>query len=386
MLNQQYAVHPAVDSHIKPLLMSLSRAKKLDISCGTIEIDPMTSSCGDVKADRFKLSVPYCKQNLTWNVFFDSQCPDMGPDFIFNDNNFLSDMDINTLSAKIPSLAAWNPTNKDALLNVLIELLSCYKKYQIQLMHKEARLSAEYNMLMGSIDVKLEDVEVVLLPFGFKPTEARFVISLSVNVSQLQMYNFETEIETAILLVTFSGADWSRIVPQLYFSKSLEEILIQRTGPLNMPPFPADQYLLNYVEEIKKYISDKVNCVVQMYDKRIEYITAFTSLRRLSIIEVDVINYNYAVCLIDQNDFHCIIHIKLPLEFPTIPPLVRLESPYHMISPTDSYYEIVENYPYNVHWSPRKMITQLTQFICRFAINRFKCNVTKPCSKNNLKS
>lgn len=55
----------------------------------------------------------------------------MGPDFIFNDNSFLADIDIDTLSVKVPSLTEWNPNDKHALLNVLIELLSCYKQHQV---------------------------------------------------------------------------------------------------------------------------------------------------------------------------------------------------------------------------------------------------------------
>lgn len=66
-----------------------------------------------------------------WNVLFDSQCPEMGPDFIFNDQNFLMDPDIDMLSTWVPSLVRWNPNDTDALLNVLIELLLYYKEHQV---------------------------------------------------------------------------------------------------------------------------------------------------------------------------------------------------------------------------------------------------------------
>ena len=66
-----------------------------------------------------------------WNVLFDSQCPEMGPDFIFNDQTFLMDPDIDILSTWVPSLVKWNPNNTDALLNVLMELLLYYKEHQV---------------------------------------------------------------------------------------------------------------------------------------------------------------------------------------------------------------------------------------------------------------
>lgn len=103
----------------------------LGVCCETIKIDSLSSSCGKEQGDRFKLSIPYAKQNLVWNVFFDSQCPEMGPDFIFNDNTFLADIDVDTLSVKVPSLANWNPNDENALLNVLKELLLCYKEHQV---------------------------------------------------------------------------------------------------------------------------------------------------------------------------------------------------------------------------------------------------------------
>lgn len=68
-----------------------------------------------------------------WNILFDSQYPEMGPDFIFNDQNFLMDPDIDTLSNRVPSLVEWNPDNTDALLNVLTELLLYYKEHQVNI-------------------------------------------------------------------------------------------------------------------------------------------------------------------------------------------------------------------------------------------------------------
>lgn len=98
---------------------------------GAVKVESVSRSCDKAVEDRFKLSIPYARQSLTWNVFFDSQCPEIGPDFLFYDDTFLADMDIDTISNKVPSLAQWNPNDRNALVNVLIELLSCYKEYQV---------------------------------------------------------------------------------------------------------------------------------------------------------------------------------------------------------------------------------------------------------------
>lgn len=94
-------------------------------------MDSVSSSCDRSKNDCFKLSIPYAGEHLVWNVLFNSQCPEMGPDFIFNDQNFLMDPDIDILSTWVPSLVKWNPNDTDALLNVLIELLLYYKEHQV---------------------------------------------------------------------------------------------------------------------------------------------------------------------------------------------------------------------------------------------------------------
>lgn len=98
---------------------------------GLIKLDSVLSSCNKNKNDCFKLSIPYAGEHLVWNVMFDSQYPEMGPDFIFNDQNFLMDPDIDILSTWVPSLVKWNPNDTDALLNVLMELLLYYKEHQV---------------------------------------------------------------------------------------------------------------------------------------------------------------------------------------------------------------------------------------------------------------
>nr|XP_033327231.1 BRISC and BRCA1-A complex member 2-like [Megalopta genalis] len=185
----------------------------------------------------------------------------MGPDFLFNDDTFLTDMNIDTLSDRLPSLTKWNVNDQDALLNVLMELLLCYKQHQVQLLEKQDRLKLEYTMLMSSTDIAQEDVEVMLLPFGSKPTEAKFLISLSIDVSQLQNRPFESQNDVAMLLVTFYGPNWNRIMPQIYFSKYLEQVL-DGISALELPHYPIDKCLTDYVLEIKKYVEEKAHKII----------------------------------------------------------------------------------------------------------------------------
>lgn len=106
----------------------------------------------------------------------------------------------------------------------------------------------------------MEDIEVMLLPLGAKPTEARFLIRISMDFSRLPPRVNQSQNEEAMLIITFYGPDWNRIVPQLYLSKTLEEIF-GGLDSLHIPPFPPNKYLMDYVPEMKNVIEEKVYLV-----------------------------------------------------------------------------------------------------------------------------
>lgn len=117
-------------------------------------------------------------------------------------------------------------------------------------------MQLEYSTLVGETELHMDDVEVILLPLGGKPTEARFLIRISMDGYLLPCVDKLHDNET-MLHITFYGPDWNRIVPKLYLSKTLEKAF---GGPdtLHLPPFPPTSYLMDYVPEVKKYIEEKV--------------------------------------------------------------------------------------------------------------------------------
>ena len=385
MLSQQYDVTTNTDSHesthIKPLLIRLRKTDKLGICCETVGVDSVLSSYGMTKGDRFKLSIPYAKQNLTWNVFFDSECPEMGPDFIFNDDAFLANMDVDSFSTNVPSLANWNPNDGDALLNVLAELLSCYKQYQIQLLEKQDRLQLEYTMLMQVGEVKPEDVEMILLPLASKPTEARFLVSLTVDVSEVPHRTRESKTDMAILLVTFRGPDWNYITPQLHLSKSLENIF---GGPntLHLPYFSGNTSLADYVSDIKKSIAGKINSLVQSLERRRSFLAAMVAKLYGSVLEYDAINFTYVWHSLTKHNLNFISHIQLPPGFPRDPPIITLQSVYHFTEDGSLYTEVLKNCPYNQQAKPRNMAEKIVRHIFS-SVDEFFNNSARPYSYIN---
>lgn len=349
--------------------------QKLGVCYDVIGMDAISSSCGKANGDCFKLSIPYAKQNLDWNVLFNSLCPEMGPDFIFNDESFFSDIDIDKLQSDVPSLANWNANDKDALLNVLTELLSCYKQHQIELLSKQSRLELEYRVLVESTGIEISDVEIILLPLGGKPTEARFLINLTVDVSELPERSNSTDDCMAQLIVTFSGENWNRIQPELRFSKSLDNLLGVTSG-LRVPPFPADKCLMDYVPEIRKFIEKKVNTVVENLNKKSLFISCVLLRQLEAVIEYDTVEFNFVSLLLDDKEFKYLVMIQLPTGFPEDRPLITLQSIYHQTPQQAMYSETLEDFPYRSKWQQDKMVDSILECL-EVAVQKFKTNCIK---------
>lgn len=113
-------------------------------------------------------------------------------------------------------------------------------------------------MLIKNTETSDEDVEVILLPLGNKPHLARFLIRMNVDLSDLPLYIPHRAQDVAILEVNFTGPGWNNIVPQLYLSKSLQDVLGGGPMTLQLPLFTPDKCMMDYLPEVHKLIRHKV--------------------------------------------------------------------------------------------------------------------------------
>ncbi|XP_014604907.1 PREDICTED: BRCA1-A complex subunit BRE-like isoform X1 [Polistes canadensis] len=379
MFNQQQLSLRSIDTYFAPFLKSVLNKDRLGAGWGVIGLESIFSSCGKTEGDSFKLSIPYASHNLVWNVLFDSQYPELGPDFIFSDETFLTDPDIDTLSISIPSLAQWDCKNSNALLQVIIELLSFYKKHQIQLLKKHDRLNLEYCMLLETISP--DDIEVTLLPMSIKPIEACFSIRLDIDFSQLPTRANQSENDAAKLVVTFCGPDWNCIVPNLYLSKNLEETF-SGAFSLHIPQFLPNTYLTAYIPKIKELIMDKINTINQYYESRKQFVSTLLLLQRDSIIEYDAIAFQDITILLEHRDFYFLVYFHLPLMFPKEKPVITLQSVYHMTAHGNLYSEQLDNFNWSTitniqRWNSRQVISKILSHIIEKEVPKFQEKSTK---------
>ena len=116
----------------------------------------------------------------------------------------------------------------------------------------------EFLMLTEDPNIQPDDIEVILLPEGMMPTEARFYIRLRIDFSRLPGRSDNADNDEATLMISFNRPDWSRIVPQLFLTQSLETAL-GGLQSLHLPNFVKDKLIIDYIPEVTKIINDRVN-------------------------------------------------------------------------------------------------------------------------------
>ncbi|XP_057335370.1 BRISC and BRCA1-A complex member 2-like isoform X1 [Microplitis mediator] len=357
----------------KPLIQRVINFKAFaGVKHKKIVLNDFSSSKNNDEADRFSLLIPYADQMLNWKILFDQSNPELGPDFEFDDKTFLTDPDLEELENNVPSLVNWDPRDPDSLIKVIMEFIVYYRKHQVEKLKNYERLSREYEMLLQNTEVCEEDVEVILVPDTIDPHEARFFIRIALDFSRLpRRSGNETDRDAITLQVTFSQLHWTRVVPLLYLSTSLEDVL-GNSNTLHLPPFQPAKNLMKYVQEIKKLITDKMNAVIENFEKKRDFVTTALVLQGASIMEYDALDFSFITLLLNHNDFHFFLHISLTNKFPSEPPRYTLQSCYQTNLGNELPKQLVYNIPYSPRWESIRMITEAFNYILENEVEKFK--------------
>ena len=81
---------------------------------------------------QIRIVLPYCSKKLKWEIIFDGTAPWFAPDFRFDDDSFLMNVEEEILEEKLPSLSKWNENDPKALSNVISEMINLYKIHQVR--------------------------------------------------------------------------------------------------------------------------------------------------------------------------------------------------------------------------------------------------------------
>lgn len=352
--------------NISHFVIYLIREGSVGICKGQVKLTDFNSSCPTVtvadsqgKCDRFKVLMPYAGQTVTWEVLFNCNYPEDPPDFIFGseDADFFPNID------NIKSLINWDYKEPNSLLRVIEELLQEYRLHQERLVSESQRLQFEYNSLINDTDIESEAVEIHVSRSENRIGPIHFLIKLPVDFARIPSFIIKLNPgeDSAILLVSFNSAEGNRITPQLYLSPRVEKAL-GGAANLRIPGFPSGTCLSEYVPDVTQLLKTKVDQIVQCFEKRKEYISAFLSLYGRSVLEYDSETFTKISFLFEWNDFFFIIFIDLPSFFPKTQPVLTFQSIYHE-NKGKPYYEMFQDYPYSPRWSGLEMAERTKSFI-----------------------
>ncbi|XP_041468114.1 BRISC and BRCA1-A complex member 2-like [Lytechinus variegatus] len=335
--------------------------------CGRITQNPRNS------CDRFKVTIPYGGNSLTWQVIFDSLHPSLPPDFIFDahDRTFAPELD------QLKCLVNWDHTEPKSLVFALRELLSQYKTYQENLLCSNARLQFEYVSLIETTQFTDIEVHQIQKSSYARDSVVNFLIKLPVDFKDIPAYLIKDNPgnDIAILLVSFQGIDGNKVSPQLFLSPRVERAL-GGTASLRIPAFSNRNHLTDYTGHILELLQNLVEQVVKGYQKRKEFVAALLSHYGRSCLEYDSEGFSKASFLFEMQDFHFILHVRIPSFFPREQPEFVFQSVYHTTSLGKPFQAVVSNYPYSPRWSGNEMAERAKVFMEQYIQDFKRSSVT----------
>nr|XP_037274257.1 LOW QUALITY PROTEIN: BRISC and BRCA1-A complex member 2-like [Rhipicephalus microplus] len=320
--------------------------------------------------DRFKISLPYAGQTVTWEVIFQAHKPELPPDFIFDDTSFVPNIE------EVPSLCEWDSEDDQALTNVIQELLEQYRKHQASMLDDSPRLQFEYSSLVHQSDIPESNIQVHLNKKN-PGSPVRFWIRLPIDFSKLPPVFAKENLseDMAVLQVTFQSPEGSRILPQLFLSPRVEAL--GGSLAVKLPSFNKDSCLMDYVPQVKELLEKKVEQVSTSFAKRKEYVAAFLNLFGRNLLEFDAEGFASLSFLFEHDDFFFILIIAIPRTFPQDKPSLTFQSAYHT-SCGWPYSITCTDYPYSPRWEasemagPSKVQTFVMDYVPSFQTSSLK--------------
>lgn len=305
--------------------------------------------------DRFKISLPYAGQTVTWEVIFQAHKPELPPDFIFDDTSFVPNIE------EVPSLCEWDSEDDQALTNVIQELLEQYRKHQVSMLDDSPRLQFEYSSLVHQSDIPESNIQVHLNKKN-PGSPVRFWIRLPIDFSKLPPVFAKENLseDMAVLQVTFQSPEGSRILPQLFLSPRVEAL--GGSLAVKLPSFNKDSCLMDYVPQVKELLEKKVEQVSTSFAKRKEYVAAFLNLFGRNLLEFDAEGFASLSFLFEHDDFFFILIIAIPRTFPQDKPSLTFQSAYHT-SCGWPYSITCTDYPYSPRWEASEMADRARTFV-----------------------
>ncbi|XP_051139977.1 uncharacterized protein LOC127257552 [Andrographis paniculata] len=325
--------------------------------------------------DRFTLVIPYCLDNIKWDIIYNAMYPLAAPDIIFGPEDESFQPFSGTEKSSKNSLSDWNSRDPSRLLSLVIELRDAYTAYQRRRIGEvdDDRLKFEISTL-----IYREGIEMYMSAGTEKPEEVKFAIPLlDMDLNKLAVASSWKHPQKIYLQVIFpvGKKNSSPPPPRLKLISSVELKALFSIEDFKLQQWLPEMCTAEYLVTLEEMLENQIRDAVASVETRRKFIVALASHFGRPI-EADQVFCRRATFLASSGVFTFLVHISLSLQFPKQQPALTLQSSQHfnshgapMKSPT------MDNYPWSPRWEPSQMAERIFDFLAEECLNfKKQCN------------
>ncbi|CAH0553820.1 unnamed protein product [Brassicogethes aeneus] len=315
---------PCLRSNIKELCLR-GKIGLSNVTANDLEIVHNKIANKVIHSYHFIIKVPYAGKRLSWEIIFNPEDYSFAPDFDFKDDTFLANPDVKTIIENVPSLNEWDINNPEAIVDVLKEFLSLFKKEQLEKINVDnmyTKVKEEYEELINKCEISPDNIEVIA-----ENNIVHLLIALNIDYDKIPPY---IQLDPSKLLNP--GEDFihlrmsytaNRTTPALLISARVEQTLGQSKS-FHIPEVAKDSTISEYLDNINNVLSHRIKLRVKDYEKRKMFMCYILAMSPEHVVDYDIGNLMNCMvkCTLEGNDF--LVEISVDQHFPQKKPALWL--------------------------------------------------------------
>ncbi|EOA13527.1 hypothetical protein CARUB_v10026590mg [Capsella rubella] len=337
--------------------------------------------------DRFTLVIPYCLDNIKWDVIYNSEYSIDAPDFVFgpDDEDFVPcsstivpDDDDDQISSLKKALSEWD--NKDSKrLHVLIQgFRDQYVAYQRRRVGQvdDDRVKFEISTVLTRKGIEMQMVSGI-----DKPEEVKFAVPLvmDMNINKMMVvcpWKHQQKIYLQVVYPIVRKIESTPSAPRLKLVSSSELKALFSVDDVKLPPWMNEMCLAEYLPHLEETLERQIQEAVSAIDSRRSFIEALTLFLGRPL-EADPTFCRQATFLTASGQFTFMVHFFFSTQFPKQQPTLVLQSCQHL---NQSSVPVKSNLFTEYPWSPRWEVGRMAERVCDFLTDE-AVNFKKYCNE-----
>uniref|UniRef100_A0ABD2WD46 BRISC and BRCA1-A complex member 2 n=1 Tax=Trichogramma kaykai TaxID=54128 RepID=A0ABD2WD46_9HYME len=317
----------------------------------------------DKSNHRLIFSFPYVKEFRDWEIEFNPFHPELGPDLLLKDEELAVNEQNTLLDVDSTNILTWDPWNYLSINKLVDNLLKNHLQNQMRLLKSQAEKVALELEQLNAIPW-LENTQISVSDKSKDQITVKLLAVLSwKNENFLEKMKF-CSIEV-LFQVMYLNMQCVHITSEVYLPLHFYELL---NKPKMIHVATETTTLLENLHRIKEHVMEMVLNSHENWKKRKQFICALIALHSSTILEYDMKYYQTIALRLKSEDYHYILKIFLPLEFPKKTFTLSIISIYNMTDQGKTINKLIRNVPFSSTWTFKRMIVEMMEFISKKSI------------------